>query len=122
MSRLRPTTLVHGGAKGADMIAHGIAESLWIPMIEIYPTYDRSPAVWGGMGAGITIYPPLPALERNRVIVRQVWGMIACPAEDAEELRSGTWATVRYARDAGVPVYLIRADGQIKRDVDPVFA
>src|SRR6266852_81649 len=75
MGRLRPTRFVHGGAKGSDMVAHRIAESLSIREIEIHPAEDRSPAVWAGMGSGITIYPELPPFERNRVIVRRVWGM-----------------------------------------------
>ena len=116
MHRLRPSRLVHGGASGADMVAHGIAESLGIPVIWIYPGDTRSSAVWAGMRAGIEIYPPLPPLERNRVMVKQIHGLLACPKSDTEELRSGTWSTVRYARAAGVPVYLIRANGKIVPD------
>lgn len=68
------------------------------------------------------IYPPLDPLARNRIIVSRIHGLLACPKTDIEELQSGTWATVRYAREIGCPVYLIRADGSIVRDIDPVFA
>ena len=43
-------------------------------------------------------------LARNREIVGIVDILIAAPQHDAEERRSGTWATVRYARKAGKPV------------------
>lgn len=122
MARLKPRRFVHGGAAGCDMIAHGIAERLHIPVIEIHPSIDHYPAVAGiTAGVNVIIFPPLPPLERNRVIVRRVWGMLACPRTDAEEAGTGTWYTVRQARKLGCPVYLIRADGTIVRDIDPVF-
>jgi predicted Rossmann fold nucleotide-binding protein DprA/Smf involved in DNA uptake len=37
--------------------------------------------------------------------------MIATPHSYVEIGRSGTWATVRYARKAGKPIYLILPDG-----------
>ena len=49
----------------------------------------------------------LPPLVRNRNIVRAVDIMIAAPATDKEELRSGTWATVRYCRQARKPVIML---------------
>lgn len=41
---------------------------------------------------------PLPYLERNHAIVDACHRMLAAPNEMTEQLRSGTWATVRYAR------------------------
>lgn len=113
---MKPVCFIHGGASGCDMLAHGIAERCWIPLIEIHPSGDRSPAVWEGMGAHCTIYPALPPLDRNKVIVRRVHGLLACPRTDMEETRSGTWSTVRYARAAGVPVYVILQSGKIVPD------
>lgn len=115
---MRPTRFVHGGAPGADMIAHRIAESIHTPEIEIHPSDQRSPAVWSGMGSHCTIYPALPPLDRNKVLVRRIWGLLACPRSDVEELRSGTWSTVRYARAWGVPIYIIQQDGTIIRDAE----
>lgn len=117
-----PRCFVHGGASGCDRIAHGIAESLGIPQIEIHPSTTQSPSLWGGdMNPRCIIYPPLPPLERDLVIVGRIDGLLACPRTDIEVSPSGTWATVRYAREAGVPVYLVRSDGRIVRDEDPVF-
>lgn len=46
-------------------------------------------------------------LVRNREIVRCVSVLIAAPLTDKEELRSGTWATIRYARDKFIPVVML---------------
>ena len=43
---------------------------------------------------------PKPYLDRNRQIVAECDLLIACPKETTEQTRSGTWATVRYARQA----------------------
>jgi hypothetical protein len=43
-------------------------------------------------------------LARNRDIVAASDILIAAPESDKEELRSGTWATVRYMRQAVKPV------------------
>jgi hypothetical protein len=61
-------------------------------------------------------YDPLPPLERNRVMVDSAHHLIACPVGTSEELRSGTWATVRYARRKGVPITIIWPDGSIKEE------
>jgi predicted Rossmann fold nucleotide-binding protein DprA/Smf involved in DNA uptake len=114
MRGLKPYRVVHGGAPGFDMIAHGIAETLRVREIEVHPSTVRSPSIIPG--AGVVVYPELPPLERNRVIIKRVYGLLACPKTDDEELRSGTWATVRYARKAGVPVYIIKQDGRIVAD------
>lgn len=46
-------------------------------------------------------------LQRNREIVAAVDVLIAAPLTDKEERRSGTWATVRYARAAQKPVVML---------------
>jgi predicted Rossmann fold nucleotide-binding protein DprA/Smf involved in DNA uptake len=38
------------------------------------------------------------------------------PRTDIEETRSGTWATVRYAREIGLPIYVVKQNGQVVRD------
>jgi hypothetical protein len=44
---------------------------------------------------------PKPYLDRNKEIVRETALLVAAPAEAVEQLRSGTWSTVRYARWLG---------------------
>lgn len=60
-------------------------------------------------------HDPLPYLTRNKRIVDSVETMVAMPGGFSEEVRSGTWSTVRYARKCNVPVYIIYPDGSISR-------
>lgn len=53
------------------------------------------------------IFPLALYLVRNHRIVDDSDIMIACPKSFEEELRSGTWATVRYARRVGKRVHMI---------------
>jgi predicted Rossmann fold nucleotide-binding protein DprA/Smf involved in DNA uptake len=55
---------------------------------------------------------PLPYLERNHAIVNESDFLIAAP-DGPETLRSGTWATVRYARKVGKRVLVIMPNGEI---------
>lgn len=54
-----------------------------------------------------------PYLVRNMDIVDSSEYLVACPGEDSEVLRSGTWMTVRYARKIGRAVVLIHPDGDV---------
>ena len=54
---------------------------------------------------------PKSPLTRNWDIVNACELLIACPAGTQEELRSGTWATVRYARRTNRPLVILYADG-----------
>ena len=57
---------------------------------------------------------PAPYLRRNMAIVLQADFILATPKEEHEIVRSGTWATVRYARDAGKQVYIIYPSGKVE--------
>lgn len=54
-----------------------------------------------------------PPLERNKCIVTESHGLIAMPITIEEQVRSGTWATIRYARKMGKPVLVIGPNGDI---------
>jgi predicted Rossmann fold nucleotide-binding protein DprA/Smf involved in DNA uptake len=49
---------------------------------------------------------PKSYLERNKDIVNSCEQLIACPLTQEEELRSGTWATIRYARKTNKHILL----------------
>lgn len=83
----RRDEFIHGAAVGADTQAAVIAEQVGFTIIAI-------PA--GG-----------DPLARNREIVALCNVLIAAPKRDEEEQRSGTWATIRYARHAGIPVVML---------------
>lgn len=50
-------------------------------------------------------------LMRNQHIVEASQVLLACPKQEAEQLRSGTWYTVRAAGRVGIPAVLIFPDG-----------
>jgi hypothetical protein len=59
-------------------------------------------------------FEPKDYLERNHAIVDSVTHMIACPAERNEIQRSGTWATVRYARKRNILTMMVYPDGMME--------
>lgn len=59
------------------------------------------------------VLPAKPNLDRNRDIVDACEVLFACPKTMEEEQRSGTWATVRYARKVGRRVVIFWPDGTV---------
>jgi hypothetical protein len=104
--------LHHGDCLGADSDAHCIwVDRFYDCPITIHPPNNiatRGYCLCKGDG---TILDPKPYLERNHDIVDACEILIACPAEPEEILRSGTWATVRYAKKIGKHVIVIKPDG-----------
>ena len=84
----------HGDCVGADAIAHDIATAREFSIIIHPPTNQRLVANCKGNKR----MEPKPYLERNHDIVDASTILIATPETEEEVLRSGTWATVRYAR------------------------
>ena len=90
--------LHHGSCVGADEEAMEICLELGIPVVA-YPTKHRLQFT----AHGAREIKPMqtgknPELTRNHKIVDVCDVLIACPKEDAEVLRSGTWACIRYAK------------------------
>ncbi len=52
--------------------------------------------------------------KQSNDLARQRGLMVAAPKSFAEELRSGTWATVRYARKQKKPVVIVFPDGSVQ--------
>ena len=94
------TKLHHGDCVGADKEAHDIAVSLGIETEVHPPDKDDKRAFC----KGDIIHEPKPYLERNHDIVDDSELLVACPFQSKEIVRSGTWATVRYARKSGSPI------------------
>lgn len=65
----------------------------------------------------VWIHEPLPPLERNHEIVNHCTDLLACPGEMTEQLRSGTWATIRYARKTRTPIWFVFPDGSTLLEV-----
>lgn len=95
----------HGDCIGADAEAHDIAvEELGVERIWIHPgnnprkrAYKDSPH----------ISAPAGNLDRNRWIVTRTDVLIGAPSTREEVLRSGTWMTIREARDRQKKPYRI---------------
>lgn len=118
---LRPKQIHHGDCVGADADLDGMARHLECrPMIVIHPPTDDQKRAFCSMRTGSPcendVLEPLPYLVRNRAIVDAADVVIACPKSAAEELRSGTWATVRYARSTGKTLHIVHPTGNVLRD------
>jgi len=96
------TELHHGDCVGADAVAHDIAESLNIRTV-IHPPIKPFKRAFK---KGDMILPMKDYLVRNRDIVNASEILFACP-KGPEELRSGTWSTVRYARRVKKPIEIV---------------
>lgn len=59
--------------------------------------------------------PEKPFLVRDKDIVDGSKIMLATP-KGPEELRSGTWATVRYARKQKKPLMIVYPDGRVEEE------
>jgi hypothetical protein len=107
----RPGAQFHfGDCVGADAEAAAVASTLGYELHCHPPDNPRKRAY---IPAAV-YYPPKPTLIRNRDIVRAVKLLIATPLHNMEQRRSGTWSTIRYAKQAGVhEIDVIGRDGQI---------
>jgi hypothetical protein len=117
---LKPRELHHGDCLGADTEAHLLCVALQI-LIHIHPPNVgayRAYCHFLGTDFIEKIWEEKPYLVRNHDIVDNSDYLIAC-VKGPEELKSGTWATVRYARAGDffgdIPVYVIYPDGRVDR-------
>ena len=111
------TRLHHGSCIGADAWAHYLARVMG-SAVELHPPSITSKMARCEMLSGEVTHRPRPYLDRNHDIVDCSLSLVANPKEEeAEELRSGTWATVRYARRLGRPVRIVRPSGRV--DLEP---
>ena len=95
--------LHHGDCIGADFDAHRIA--IGLARVVVHPPINPTKRAWCE-GAN-EVLSAKPYLERNRDIVDACDILIAAPRTLIEEQRSGTWATIRYARLARRKIYIV---------------
>lgn len=112
LKQISPILFVHGGCIGADNEADVIAASEGIDRL-ILPGPVGAKRVLnavfeGRTGSRVTIQRAKPYLVRNKDIVNSGSILIACPRTATEQLRSGTWMTIRYAnRNPNIKVRII---------------
>jgi hypothetical protein len=106
---LSPRYLHEGDCIGVDAQAAFIATGLGIyvvahppenPRRRAYATANETRTCW-------------PYIVRDHHIVDETEMLIGVPRHDHEVLRSGTWATIRYAVKVNKPVHLILPDGRL---------
>jgi hypothetical protein len=101
----------HGDCTGADSDAHTIVDKyLSSYRIWIHPPKDDKKRAWCSAGH---VLPVKEYIDRNHDIVDSCDILIATPRIPYEELRSGTWATIRYARTKHKTITIIYPDGQL---------
>ena len=100
----------HGDCIGADEEFHNVCRSVprHIKIIGHPPTNSSKRAFC----KFDFVFEEKDYITRNHDIVNSVDILLACPKETKEIIRSGTWATIRYARKVGIPVLIIYPDGK----------
>lgn len=113
----------HGQCIGADIEAHRIIRGThhlreelggFLSQIKIiiHPPIDTKKVA--RVEFPFELRKPKPYLERNKDIVNETNLLIACPKNFKEELRSGTWATIRYAKKQSKEIIIIYPSGRIE--------
>lgn len=116
--------LHHGGCVGADEEAHRWAMMIGGYHVVIHPPKDKSLAMsldfllrtnanTRGLPNSCYVMPSADYLSRDRAIVEQTVGLLALPGGPPRP-KSGTWYTIRYARDQGKPVHICYPDGEVE--------
>jgi predicted Rossmann fold nucleotide-binding protein DprA/Smf involved in DNA uptake len=80
-----------------------------------YPANNVPQAKQGLIPQQAILFKPRAALTRNKRIVDNSDILIVAPQRVSEQLRSGTWATVRYARKQGKPIIYVWPSGEVQR-------
>jgi hypothetical protein len=100
----------HGDCIGADREFSVIVDCIFgTGKIHVHPPTDNKKRAFVRSD---TIYNPFPFLVRNKNIVNATDILIACPKGMNEEVRSGTWATIRYARKQKGVIVILWPDGK----------
>lgn len=103
--------LHHGDCIGSDDEAHDIALGHGLRIVVHPPSIPTKRAFRTSFHE---IRPEQHYNTRNHNIVDETSELIATPAEFEEQLRSGTWATIRYAVKQGKKVTIIFPDGFVR--------
>ena len=109
---LRPTLAIHGDCIGSDTDFHKLAETTNV-RTDIYPPKIKKQRAFN-VPTG-KLHPTADYLERDKKIASECNCLLATPKNFVEELRSGTWATIRYAKKQNKTIYIIYPDGNYER-------
>lgn len=96
----------HGDCVGADAQFDSMARNVGYSVIMHPPSNSYKRAFCNRRGP-TEVLPTKGFIERNHDIVDASSVMIATPKEKDEQLRSGTWATIRYSRKKRVTLTVV---------------
>lgn len=105
----------HGDCIGGDITGRAIAHGLGYRLYGHPPTDSKQRA----FSENDLDAKPLPYMDRNKAIVDAVQHLYVMPDDFEEKLRSGTWATWRYAQKTGTPWTIIFPDGTLRNSKRP---
>lgn len=105
--------LHHGDCVGADEEAFLIAVRIGFAGV-VHPPIDERYRAFTDRAFPQEIRPAKGFLARNLDIARECQLLIVIPNSYEEKLRSGTWATMRYAKRYHKPIIVIWPDGSIE--------
>lgn len=103
LNRLKVTELHHGDCVGADDEANTIARAMGIKTVGHPPSITQHRA----FSTCDQWYSARPYIERNHNIVNCTVHLFVAPDSPAEVVRSGTWATFRYAQQRNRPITMV---------------
>lgn len=102
--------LHHGDCVGADATAHQLAKAIG-GQIEIWPPINPKYRAWCENADKVN--EPDKYLTRNKHIVNASSLLVAATGGE-EELRSGTWSTIRYAKEQNKLTYAVFPNGEMR--------
>ncbi len=105
----------HGACLGADQAAACSVADYHGATLIAHPCKLVNFKSRRALGVSGKILPEKDPLERNKDIVDATELLIAFPS-GPEELRSGTWSTVRFARKLGRPIIIVWTSGEITEE------
>lgn len=103
------TELHHGDCVGIDAQAHEIARTLGLRVV-VHPPLNPTMRAWC---KGDVMREPEEYIQRNHNIVDETDYLFAFP-DSPEHWRSGTWATIRWARGQNKPFILTMPNGPVE--------
>lgn len=105
----------HGDCVGADAEFDEICRERGVRRVAHPGLWQGEPSDYRAHCAADEIREPREYRDRNRDIVDAADVLFAAP-DGLERARSGTWSTVRYARNEGVPIVIVNRNGIAFRD------
>ena len=109
-----PNRVRHGMCVGADKQFHDICRSMGLYIIG-HPGITSRGTVWNRADCDVDeIEPELPFLDRNTVIAQRCDILIATPEQIDEQIRSGTWSTIRRVWKLHKSAFIIYPNGIVE--------